>query len=154
MSKVDNFRNRKFLEACHLNCEIKKVRLFSFQSHQGIKTLAFTHHDSPRGGWQLCWLSPPAVTCGEWQQTVTSVVIVTRWLTNAVGVGPSTRQRCYHTHDCLSAPLASRQCRLSVLSVIPTLQSVNLWRHNEYSCCSHPSFSYRLHTHLLSRSDW
>ena len=36
VSKVDNLRNRKFMEACHLNCEIKKVRLFSFQSHQGI----------------------------------------------------------------------------------------------------------------------
>ena len=40
------------------------------------------------------------------------------------------------------------------LSVTSTLQSVNRWRHNEYSCCSHPSFSYPLHTHLLSRSDW
>ena len=39
-------------------------------------------------------------------------------------------------------------------SVTSTLQSVNRWRHNEYSCCSHPSFSYPLHTHLLSRSDW
>ena len=63
----------------------------------------------------------PAMTCGEWQQTVTSVVIVTWWLTNAVGVGPSARQRCYHTHECFSAPPALRQCRLSVVSGGPTL---------------------------------
>ena len=34
-----------------------------------------------------------------------------------------------------------------------TLQSVNRWRHNEYSCCSHPSRSYICKAHLLSRSD-
>ena len=42
----------------------------------------------------------------------------------------------------------------SDLSVTSTLPSVNRWRHNEYSCCSHPSFLYRLNTHLLSRSDY
>ena len=47
-----------------------------------------------------------------------------------------------------------RRPKQSDLSVTSTLQSVNRWRHNEYSCCSHPSFSYPLHTHLLSRSDW
>ena len=56
VSNINNLKNRKFLEACHLNCEIKKVRLFSYQSHQGIQTLPFTHHGSPRGGGgrQLC----------------------------------------------------------------------------------------------------
>ena len=34
-----------------------------------------------------------------------------------------------------------------------TLQTVNRWRHNEYSWCSHPSFSYSPKAHLLSRSD-
>ena len=34
-----------------------------------------------------------------------------------------------------------------------TLHTVNRWRHNEYSCCAHPSFSYSFHRHLLSRSD-
>ena len=33
-----------------------------------------------------------------------------------------------------------------------TLQTVNLWCHNEYSCCSHSS-SYSFPTPLLSRSD-
>ena len=32
--------------------------------------------------------------------------------------------------------------RQSALSVTSTLQSVNRWRHNEYSCCSNPSRSY------------
>ena len=47
-----------------------------------------------------------------------------------------------------------RRPKQSDLSLTSTLQSVNRWRHNEYSCCSHPSFSYPLYTHLLSRSDW
>ena len=34
-----------------------------------------------------------------------------------------------------------------------TLQSVNRWRHYEYSCCLHPSCSYNFKAHLLSRSD-
>ena len=34
-----------------------------------------------------------------------------------------------------------------------TLHTVNRWRHNEYSCCSHPSITYSFHRHLLSRSD-
>ena len=34
-----------------------------------------------------------------------------------------------------------------------TLQTVNRWRHNEYSCCLHPSFSYSSMAHLLTRSD-
>ena len=31
-----------------------------------------------------------------------------------------------------------RQTKQSDLSVTSTLQSVNRWRHNEYSCCPHP----------------
>ena len=108
VSKVDNLKNRTFLEACHLKCEIKKARLFSFQNHQGIKTIPFTHHGSLRGGWQLCWLSPPPPRWHvvEWQQTVTSVVIVTRWLTNAVITLTSACQRRQRHANAGSALLA------------------------------------------------
>ena len=48
---------------------------------------------------------------------------------------------------------SGRPKNLNDLSATSILQSVNRWRHNEYSCCSHPSFSYRRPTHMLSRSD-
>ena len=62
------------------------------------------------------------------------------------------------THMCYEyrTPLLSgqlRQPRQSDLSVTSTLQLVNRWCHNEYSCCSHPSRSYICEAHLLWRSD-
>ena len=50
-------------------------------------------------------------------------------------------------------PLLPGQLKRSDLSVTSTLQSVNWWRHIEFSCCLHPSFSYRLPAQLLSRWD-
>ena len=38
-------------------------------------------------------------------------------------------------------------------SVTFHLLSVNRWRHNEYSCCSHSSCSYRSNAHMWSKSD-
>ena len=49
---------------------------------------------------------PPAMTCG-WVTTDCNVCCYRDAVTD---------QRCYHTHECLSAPPASRQCRLSVAS--------------------------------------
>ena len=43
------------------------------------------------------------------------------------------------------------QARQSELSVTSTQQSVNRWRHNEYSCCSHPLlFVQASHTPVVS----
>ena len=84
----------------------------------------------------------------------------------------SAKLKTFHLHlsSCLVPDsLISRICAMSILPpsslansdnpdkltwVWPsTLQTVNRWHHNEYSCCSHPSFSYRSSAHLLSRSD-
>ena len=64
----------------------------------------------------------------------------------------------YITHMCYEyktplLPGKLRQPRQSDLSVTSTLQSVSWWRHNAYSCCSHPSRPYICEAHLLSRSD-
>ena len=44
---------------------------------------------------------------------------------------------CYEFRTPL-LPGPFRQPKQSDLSVTSTLQSVNRWRHNEYSCCPHP----------------
>ena len=62
-------------------------------------------------------------------------------------------RRCAMNEEPSLLPGQLRQLRRSGLSVTSTLQSVNRWRHNEYSCCSHPSRSYSCKAHLLSRSD-
>ena len=59
---------------------------------------------------------------------------------------------CYEFRTTL-LPGQLRQPKRSNLNVTSTPQSVNRWRHIEFSCYLHPSFSYRLPTHLLSRSD-
>ena len=59
---------------------------------------------------------------------------------------------CYEYRTPL-LPCQLRQPRQSDLSVTSTLQSVNWWHHDEYSCCSHPSRFYSCGAHLLSRSD-
>ena len=61
------------------------------------------------------------------------------------------------THTTTPAPssLANSDNPDKLTRVWPsTLQTVSRWRHNEYSCCSHPSFSHSFHASPDQWSDY
>ena len=66
---------------------------------------------------------------------------------NKGGQGHWVSQNMWYEFRTPLLPGEFSQPKQSDLIVTSTLQSVNRWRHNGYSCWSHPSFSYRLHIH-------
>ena len=54
-----------------------------------------------------------------------------------------------NTHMCYEyrTPLLPGQLRQTWQSDLSVTSTVDRWRHSEYSCCSHTSRSYSLHTH-------
>ena len=118
-----------------LSCYTTDVRMTSPPPPTLIDTLTTRHYFQHTQDVELALVAPSS----------SIQLSATRRLLNI-------RYMCYEFRTPL-LPGQLKQLRQSDLSVTSTLQSVNRSRHNEYSCCSHPSFSYRLPTHLLSRSD-